>query len=130
MYIHKYLINAIGSEKISCLCLLDLSATFDTIDHNILLFRLSSLFVITGTVLDWFKSSLSSRPFRVKCHVKVVSLLSTSVLRRSKRLCSWPLMRWWICYTIGIKHLMMVVRCAYYSSTTRMRKLLTVWTTT
>ena len=46
LYIHDHLINAIGSRKISCLCLLDLSAAFDTIDHNILLTRLSSWFGI------------------------------------------------------------------------------------
>ena len=29
-----WMINAIGKQQISCLCLLDLSATFDTIDHS------------------------------------------------------------------------------------------------
>ena len=33
LYIHDHLINAIGSQKVSCLCLLDLSASFDTTDH-------------------------------------------------------------------------------------------------
>ena len=67
LYIHDHLINAIGSQKVSCLCLLDLSAAFDTIDHNILISHLSSWFGIHGSVLSWFKSHLSSRSFRVKC---------------------------------------------------------------
>ena len=61
-------------SQISCLCLFDLSAAFDTIDHNILLSRLPSWFWITGTVLDWFKSYTSSRPFRVKCESSFSSL--------------------------------------------------------
>ena len=55
LYIHDHLITAIGSQKISCLCLLDLSVAFDTIDHNVLLTRLSPWFGIHGTALNWFK---------------------------------------------------------------------------
>ena len=51
----------------SCLCVLDFSAAFDTIDHDLLNTRLSSWFGIHGSVLSWFKSYLSFRPFRVKC---------------------------------------------------------------
>ena len=58
LYTHDHLISAIGSQKVSCLCLLDLSAAFDT--------RLSSWFGIHGSVLSWFKSYLSSRCFCVK----------------------------------------------------------------
>jgi len=68
LYIHDHLINVICSRIISCLCLLDLSAAFGTINHNILLTRSSSWFGIHGTALNWFRSYLSSRCFRVICN--------------------------------------------------------------
>ena len=45
--------------------LLDLSAAFDTVDHQILLDRLSSTFNITGMALRWISSYLRDRYFRV-----------------------------------------------------------------
>jgi len=49
------------SGKVGLLSLLDLSAAFDTIDHEILFKRLQSTFGIRGVVLEWFKSFVKNR---------------------------------------------------------------------
>ena len=55
------LLNAMDEDKISVLLLLDLSAAFDTIDHQILLSRLGTVFGIRSTALRWFRSYLLDR---------------------------------------------------------------------
>jgi len=60
----------------------DLSAAFDTVHHEILLRRLDTSFLISGTPLHWFKSYLSNR----RQHVRVRSTSSQS----TRMLCGIP----------------------------------------
>uniref|UniRef100_A0A3B3TA27 Reverse transcriptase domain-containing protein n=1 Tax=Paramormyrops kingsleyae TaxID=1676925 RepID=A0A3B3TA27_9TELE len=57
----KALLMASDRGCISLLVLLDLTAAFDTVDHNILLDRLEGVVGITGTALSWFRSYLTDR---------------------------------------------------------------------
>ena len=66
--LHDHLSNAISMQLVSCLCLLDLSAAFDTLDHSILLYHLSTWFGISSVSLQWFTSYISFRTYTVGIH--------------------------------------------------------------
>ena len=61
------LLSAMDDGKISVLVLLDLSAAFDTSDHETLLHRLH-VFGFGDTVLSWFQSYLENRTQTVVVH--------------------------------------------------------------
>ena len=55
------MLQSLDKKELVILVLLDLSAAFDIIGHDILLSRLEERFGVSGNVLLWFKSYLSSR---------------------------------------------------------------------
>ena len=68
--------EAADSGKLTLLGLLDLSAAFDTVDHQILLSRLRHSFGISRTVLDWIASYLTGRTQFVRWSSKTVPVTS------------------------------------------------------
>ena len=50
---------AADSGQVSALCLLDLTAAFDTVDHDLLMLRLECQFGLRDVVIQWFCSYLS-----------------------------------------------------------------------
>ena len=73
LYIQNDILSAQDRGELS---LLDLSAAFDTIDHDLLLSRLTEWFGIDGVVLQWVGSCLTGRSQLVK----VNGVLSTPPL--------------------------------------------------
>lgn len=75
--VHHDITSALDRQSPAVLVLLDLSAAFDVIDHNILLRRLSFAYGIDGCTLQWIRSYLTDRYQSVvigtsnsrKCHL-------------------------------------------------------------
>ena len=59
--VYNDLLLAVDQGDVSALCLLDLTAALDTVDHDLLMLRLERQFGLRGVVLQWFSSYLSDR---------------------------------------------------------------------
>ena len=59
------ILSAADRGRVSLLGLLDMSAAFDTVDHDILFHRMESSFGVGGTVLSWIRSFLQGRTQQV-----------------------------------------------------------------
>ena len=59
--VHHDITYALDNNACVILLMLDLSATFDVIDHDILFDRLQYSFVISGSALSWIRSYLTDR---------------------------------------------------------------------
>ena len=59
--VHNDVMCALDRQKDLILVMLDLSAAFDTIDHDILMHRLRTRFGIGGKVFDWLNSFWGGR---------------------------------------------------------------------
>ena len=61
MKLHNDVVRSIDDGDVTGLALLDLSAAFDTVDHDILLNVLELRYGIVGPALGWFESYLRNR---------------------------------------------------------------------
>ena len=55
------ILMSMDTQHVMLMCVIDLSAAFDTVDHDILLSVMSDVCQVSGTALDWFDSYLRPR---------------------------------------------------------------------
>ena len=65
LYIINSIQQSIHNDNLTAVLMLDLSAAFDTIDHNCLFYKLRNYFGITGNPLKWLTSYLTNRSSEV-----------------------------------------------------------------
>ena len=61
------------SGRVTALCLLDLSAAFDTVDHEILLARLEKTYGFIGLTIKWLRTYIKNCAFHVQLNGELSS---------------------------------------------------------
>ena len=98
------ILHAMDNQNIVIVLLLDLSAAFDTVDHSVMLHRLSHDVGVVETALHWFKSYLSDRVQYI--HINGCTSLSTLMVSRHllallrSKFCTRSAVVLYICSTI------------------------------
>ena len=73
--------NAVKRNEITLGIFIDLSKAFDTINHDILLYKLE-YYGFRGVALDWFKGYLRDRKqFVIKCMTQITKLSTVVYLK-------------------------------------------------
>ena len=96
------LLEALDRDDVGKLLLLDLSAAFDTVDHETLLRRLDSTFCVSGNALSWLTPYLSGREYfvRLGAHCSEVLQLLIGMPQGSV-----PVSQFFIMYTVDLVEL-------------------------
>ena len=96
MKVYNDLLMAADRGQVSALCVLDLTAAFDTVDHDLLILRLERQFGLRGVVLQWFRSYLCDRSFKLSLAAVLHFWFTWSALYprgqflvRACSLCTW-----------------------------------------
>ena len=79
--INDILLN-MNSQQVTLMVLLDLSAAFDTVNHDILLERLDKVIGMRGVTLEWFRSYLSDKYKSVLRDLCLINAILTVVYLR------------------------------------------------
>ena len=120
--VHNDVTLNIDKGKVTTLTMLDLSAAFDTIDHSILIKRLSLWYGISGTALNWFLSYLTGRHQTIEIANCFSAELPTSCGVHSRilfwGLCCSRVMFWGLCCSLfTLRHSALLSKIIIWTTT-------------